>query len=108
MDVEPTEATIKQGRLPEAMSASIASINFSGRIRNSPSTGILRTLFCPKPNVIAAFSDEECVCSETYTVRPGAHSVRSAIRIHVLACSAQRLHHADRSRVIDDAEELIT
>ena len=45
-------------------SVSMACKSKSVRTRKLPSTGIFRTFSWPKPSVMAAFSAEECVCSE--------------------------------------------
>ena len=63
-EVVPTVATTHIGRLPACKSSSIMPGSASGRMRNSASTGTLRTLFWPMPMAIAPFSIEECDCSE--------------------------------------------
>ena len=64
VEVVPTVATTQKGRKPAAMSVSTAEANASGRMRNSGSTGILRTFSCPMPMAMAPFSIEECASSE--------------------------------------------
>ena len=64
VEVVPTVAVTQQGRSPAARSASIIACSASGRMRNSASTGTLRTLSWPMPTAIAPFSMDECDCSD--------------------------------------------
>ncbi len=62
--VVPTVATMAIGRWPNRTSSSIAAARASGRRRKSSSTAIARTPSRPRPSMMAAFSTEECACSE--------------------------------------------
>jgi hypothetical protein len=93
VEVVPAVATTQKGFRPAASSAAMASARASGRMRNSASTGILRTFFWPMPSAIAPFSMEECDCSEVYKTRPGRapFSRASGSAISRAAASAWKL-----------------
>jgi len=61
---------------------------------NSASDEIFRTPSCPTPSTMAAFSIEECVCSEQYK-RSRGRSARPDILAHAPACE---LLHVRRER----------
>jgi hypothetical protein len=64
--VAPADAETSSGRRPAARSAAIACARMSGRIRNSSSTGRMRTCSGRKPSTRAARATDEWACAETY------------------------------------------
>ena len=66
--VVPSVATTQQGINPVFISLIIASLSFSGSIEKSSLTGIFTRFFLPIPLIFTAFSTDEWVCSEQYTL----------------------------------------